>query len=172
MNVSIIVFPQKSCSWTGCLLSLVPLKRWWQMFLSVWITSRMTTVCRRCSSFPFISEGCAVQSASLSSARDALSLHIWQSASLGSKKHNAADIFSLRLEKCFVAPKLVSVGRLPALIRVWVFGLPSWWHTNIVAHCCLMFCADAATFWLVMDTYLNNKWAAQTTGTHWRALFT
>lgn len=45
-----------------------------------------------CSSFPFINRGCAAQSVPLGSARDTLSLHSWQPASLGSKKRHTADV--------------------------------------------------------------------------------
>ncbi len=72
--------------------------------------------------FLSLTEAVDTQSGSLSAAREALSLHIWQSASLGSKKHHTADIFPRRLEKCFVAPKLVSVGQLHMLIRVSVWA--------------------------------------------------
>lgn len=91
---------------------------------------------------PFINRGCALQSVSLSFAREALSLHIWQSASLSSKKHHAADIFFPSTGKVFCCTKACVSGTAPYADQCEGSDPDS---TDIVAHLCLMFCADAAT---------------------------
>ena len=113
------------------------------------ITSRLTTVCR-CSLSPFISRAALLLYSLCVSQlchRSLIFAHL-AVCFIRLKETPCCRHFSLRLEKCFVAPKLVSVGQLHVLIRV--FGLRSEYHR----YRCLSFVYRFVLMqllWLVMD---------------------